>query len=246
MKINIVTERSPGWVLRNISESLQKHLSGSYITDYMPDGNGDVNLYINYALLKKKTCKIDVGWFTHRENDSFDSIANMADYCIAMCDKTASMLPPNKTIVIQPGVDPQFIKTKIVVGCCGKHQQSGRKQFDLIEELRCISGIEIIFTNQKYAWSDMPSFYEKINYLLILSTNEGGPMPALEAIAMGKPIIAPNVGWCWDYPVIKYNSIEQLKKMLALLVTSVDSWKISADKTYNVLEQIYGGRILRT
>lgn len=79
----------------------------------------------------------------------------------------------------------------------------------------------------------MPSFYKNIDYLVILSNNEGGLMPVIEAIASGKPVIAPDVGWCWDYPVIKYNTIEDLKQIL----TKLSSFSIN-DGLVNICEQI--------
>jgi hypothetical protein len=244
MRINIVTESRPGWVLRQISENLQKHLPASYITDFRPDCKADVNLYINYALFKSKTNQIDVGWFTHREFSGdllkkFNDVAREVDYCISMCNKTAGLLPQEKTRVILPCADSQFFKSEIVFGCAGKNQPSGRKHFDLIEELSKIDRIKILFSNQKINWIDMPEFYNSIDYLLILSDNEGGPMPVLEAIACGKPVIAPDVGWCWDFPIIRYNGYDDLKQKIKLLATPVDCWEISGKETYDFLKGIY-------
>jgi len=244
MKINIITEPKPGWVLRNISENLQKNLPDSYITDYRHDGNADINLYVNYALFRGKTNQIDVGWFTHREElgdlaKKFDSVAQEVDYCISMCKKTSFLLPPEKTKVILPCSDPQFLKKEIIFGCVGKNQPSGRKQFELIDEITKIEGAKVLFTNQKIKWSDMPSFYASIDYLLILSRNEGGPLPVLEAIACGKPVIAPDVGWCWDFPVIRYEDFESLKKIIESLCTSKNCWKTSGSETHKILKELY-------
>lgn len=244
MKINIITESKPGWVLRNISENLQKKLPDSYITDYEPDGNADINLYINYALFKSKTKQIDVGWFTHKEEckdlaKKFNTVACNVDYCISMCEKTSFLLPSEKTKVILPCCDPQFYKKEIVFGCVGKNQPSGRKQFELLDEIAKIEGAKVLFTNQKINWFDLPLFYSSIDYLLILSRNEGGPLPVLEAIACGKPVIAPDVGWCWDFPVIRYRDFEDLKKTITLLCTPKNCWEISGLKTYTLLKELY-------
>jgi hypothetical protein len=244
IKINIVTEEAPGWVLRRISESLHNNLKSSYITSNKPDNNADINLYIDFIQFKHKTSKIDIGWFTHRSFDDgqiiFDDVAKKVDYCISMCSKTAESLPPEKTIVIKPCADPQFFKDKIVFGCSGRNYvKSGRKRFELIPELRKIAGVEILLTNLSVAWVDMPKFYDSIDYLLVLSNNEGGPMPVLEAIARRKPIIAPDVGFCWDYPVIKYNSIEELKNIIKSLAMPKNSWEFSGKETYDFCKKVY-------
>lgn len=52
-------------------------------------------------------------------------------------------------------------------------------------------------------------FYELIDYLVVSSSIEGGPVPVLDAIASGVPVIAPNVGWCWEYPCIPYDGTQE-------------------------------------
>jgi len=241
MKINIITEAPPGWVLRRISENLNRHLPDSYITNWNPDGKSDINIYENYALFRKKTDKIDIGWFTHRETDGrFEDIAKRVDHCMAVSKKTALLLPSDKTTVIEPCIDSQFYKEKIVFGCVGKHQAYGRKRFHLISELDKLNDrIEIRFTEGKVPFKKLPEFYQEIDYLLVLSTNEGGPLPVAEAIAMGKPVIAPDVGWCWDFPVIRYNTVEELKDIINRLVIPEDCWKITAEKVYALCKRLY-------
>lgn len=49
------------------------------------------------------------------------------------------------------------------------------------------------------AAASYPGFYERLDYLLIPSLWEGGPMSLLEALACGIPVIAPDVGWCPEF-----------------------------------------------
>ncbi|SDI86358.1 glycosyltransferase family 4 protein [Natribacillus halophilus] len=42
---------------------------------------------------------------------------------------------------------------------------------------------------------EMPGFYRNLDLLLITSSNEGGPAPALEAYACGVPVLSTNVGY---------------------------------------------------
>jgi len=213
-RINIVR-------LQRIAESWS--IPGSRMNT-VPDFNADLNLWVNYALFdtvgnfRKTNC--DVGYFTHREEgpleELFDRVAQNMDWCIAMCDKTARMLPPEKTTVVHTAPDPQFRKGNILLGIVGRKYP--RKRLNLIPELRKIPGIDIRLTGGKLPFSQLPEFYQSIDYLLVLANNEGGPLPVLEALAMGKPVIAPDVGWCWDYPVIRYSGIDELLSTVKRLV----------------------------
>jgi hypothetical protein len=239
MKINIIrTEGS--WIIGDITLKYAELLPNCTLHPIGYRGNkGDVNLYITYSSFRGSTEAIDVGWFTHNENKTFDEIANSVDYCIAMSNKTSELLPKHKTTVIEPGISESFIKKPIVFGCVGRAYPSGRKTFNWISELSKIEGVNFLFTNGKVHQKDMPSFYKQIDYLLILSKNEGGPMPVLEAIGTGTPIIAPNVGWSWEYPCIKYNSLEELIDIVQRLSPVKNSWEISANKMFKVLQNLH-------
>ena len=99
-----------------------------------------------------------------------------------------------------------------------------------------IPNTEFKITNGKIPFDELPDFYSKIDYLLILSKNEGGPIPVLEAISMGKPVIAPDVGWCWDHPVIKYNNIEELKNIIKTLSSYTNTDKPWSDSSNELME----------
>ena len=237
MKINIVrTEGS--WVIGNITENYAKRLPNCSIQPVGFNGPSDINIYMTWAAYRGPTNAIDVPWFTHRENAHFDKVASMADHCIAMSNKTGALLPQNKTTVIVPGVEPQFSKDKIVFGCVGRNYPTNRKKFNWISQLEKIPNTEFRFTNGSVAWEDMPAFYKNIDYLLILSENEGGPMPVLEALAGGKPIIAPDVGWAWEVPCIKYNGYDQLEKIVKSMVLPKNSWDISARRMLKLCEDL--------
>jgi glycosyltransferase involved in cell wall biosynthesis len=61
--------------------------------------------------------------------------------------------------------------------------------------------------------------YDHIDYLLIPSKWEGGPICALEAAAKGLPIISANVGWVQEVAGFAqiFNNDEELKKILGSL-----------------------------
>ena len=108
-----------------------------------------------------------------------------------------------------------------------------------------IPGIEIRFTGGTLQIEQLPDFYRSIDYLLVLSENEWGPLPVLEALAMGKPVIAPDVGWCWDYPVIRYAGIEAFSYILkGLVVREIDQESAQIrrviDKALSTKGNVYG------
>jgi hypothetical protein len=44
---------------------------------------------------------------------------------------------------------------------------------------------------KRYAWTDMPGFYQGLDVLVCTSRVEGGPLPPLEALACGTPVVIP-------------------------------------------------------
>ena len=83
-------------------------------------------------------------------------------------------------------------------------------------------------------------FYRIIDVLLVPARYEGGPMPVLEALASGKEVLSPPVGFVPEFPHIEYeagnfdalrNRIEALLKKKLLLRESVsqrtwESWAL--------------------
>ena len=243
-KINIVTEREDeGWVLRMMAQRWASYLPNCTISERKPDINADINFYVYWDFYKEPT-NIDIGWFTHREFDSrrakkFNRKARRMDYCICPSHKTYKLLPKYKSFILKHGIGLEYknMKNEITFGIVGREYDTGRKRFNLVENhLKKIPNTKFLFTNAKISTEKMPDFYNQIDYLLVLSNNEGGPVPVLESIAMGKPVIAPNVGWCWEYPVIKYTDINNLIKTISMLSSQVNIDKVWEDSSKNLLE----------
>lgn len=240
--IHIVAASEKGWILRRLAKSYSKYLDNCTL-GLSPDPKADLNFYLNYYLFQHKSGSCDVGFFTHREKGEilsrrFDEIANEVDWCVAMCQKTAAFLPKEKTTIISMGPDEQFLKQKkeIILGVVGREYESGRKRTNWINEIAQIPGIKIKFTNQKIPWTLMPHFYKKIDYLLVLSDNEGGPMPVLEALSMGVSIISSDVGFVKEYTTIIYKNKEDLKDKLRRLVIPKNIWEISSKQLMNAFQ----------
>jgi glycosyltransferase involved in cell wall biosynthesis len=246
VKINIVTVEE-SWALRNIAENYARALNAQISLE--ADMSADINFYIHYRLFKKKT-NIDIGYFTHRENfdlvkqQDFDRISKDVDWCISMCDKTTKFLPKYKTTTLLPSPDLQFFKrSKLILGVVGREYQSGRKRIEWIDKIKKIPDVEVKFTNNKYKWEDMPKFYESIDYLLILSDNEGGPLPLYEALAMKKPIITSDVGSTSNFTNIQYEDLDDLIQKIQKLIIPLNTWEISANKLMKIFEKLYSNKI---
>jgi hypothetical protein len=250
-KINFVTEpQNQAWILYKWCKEWIQHISGSTISE-SADENADANVYINYALFKNKT-KCDIAYFTHKEetkeagSDKFDIIAKQVDWCIAQSTTTLRLLPPGKSSIIKPGIDEQFqLQGRINIGVAGRqYNYTPRKRYEWIDKLEKDPFINeyfrFVFTNGKVHDLLMPSFYADINYLLVTASTEGGPMPLIEALNMGTPVIAPKgVGWCEEYSTLLYDDFDSLKALLKNMITPPSSWKIGATEIVQLVQNHY-------
>jgi glycosyltransferase involved in cell wall biosynthesis len=209
-----------GWIIEKMAKTL---------TDSIPrvtygthdDNQADITYHMPYATYKTRTCQKHIGYFTHLEhserlkNKFFDSAANF-ERRICISNKTLGILKSagfDKLSVISPGVDLNKFTPKLKIGVVGRTYTTGRKGENLIKEVMDIPGISWQFTgngwpieSQNITDAEMPNFYNSVDYILIPSTNEGGPMCVLEALACGRPIIASNVGWVSEFPHIEFET----------------------------------------
>lgn len=244
--INFVTE-DQDWVLPRYCREFAKRMPNCQIS-FEPDNTADVNIFLPYY--KWKPCDTPtIGFYTHKEDDTpqkkemWDLSTQLVDYCVAMCDKTAKKLPEHKTCVIQVYPDIQFYNPNpLVIGVAGKECPSGRKRFEFIQELRKLPNVVVRFADGSVPFEQMPRWYEGIDYLVITSDNEGGSMPVIEALAMHKPVIAPDVGFTWDFSVIRYDgTLENLLEVVQRLNIPMDGWDNAA---YNMMDAIEKAKLL--
>jgi hypothetical protein len=237
MKINIVTEVKPGWVLRRLAEELCEELPNCTTSESDADLSADVNIYFNHALFKHKTKGIDIVWCTHLEEgyeESWNQIAEEADYILVQSKQQFNNLPKEKTFIMNSWVDKQFVKEEIVFGLVGREYGSKRKRYHWIEKLNNIPRAKFLFTGGITPFEELPQFYKKIDYLLITSKYEGGPLPVIEAIAMGVPVISTNVGYAWEFPAYKYNTFDELRD----IITKLTFCESSANKTAKMIMEM--------
>lgn len=257
MRIRISTEQ-PGWILYRLALEIKNEIKNVDINK--PFSNHDINYYINYGYYKEKSSVIDVACFTHYDekilNDKWIKVANEVDHIVSISNTTKNVLvnqgvPENKITVIMIPADSTF-KPLVRLGVCGRVYKGGRKGEHLIEKLLKDKDVnqKIELIANDISWENIGlknlnipfnMFYNSIDYLLIPSLNEGGPVPFMEALACGKEAIAPPIGVIPDFPHYEYkvgdykdmkktilNVIEpeyKKRKEIAKAVRNYNGWK---------------------
>jgi glycosyltransferase involved in cell wall biosynthesis len=180
--------------------------------------------------------------------------------CLAMNEAMAATLRAHgakRVQVVRPGVDPVG-RGPIVFGVIGRVYNNGRKGEALVEAavragfnvIACGPDTRIRAMTRRqwpcptpYTVHERAAFYRAIDYLLVTSTLEGGPMPVVEAIAHGVPVIAPKgVGWCDEFPCHgryepgKWSSLEPILRAL----TSPPTWAAWAEAHRPFFEEAIG------
>lgn len=244
MRINIVTK--PGWILERLARELVARVAGVRLNagrrERTVDPAADFNYYLPAKDLRKyPTEGAAIGFYTHGDN-AIDLIPRFAA-CLAMNELMAKRLEAHgagQVRIIRPGTDAPA--RPIVFGVIGRTYNDGRKGEELVARA-VADGFRFVACGVQgersraltrgqwpcstpYAVEERDAFYRAIDYLVITSREEGGPMPVLEAIARGVPVIAPNVGWCWEFPVLRYavGEYSALRQVLEQL-TRPPSWE---------------------
>ena len=84
-----------------------------------------------------------------------------------------------------------------------------------------MDGMQIVSNSRDWGvpvwkFDSPPDFYRSIDYLLVPSLIEGGPVPFMEALACGTLSISPPIGVVPDFQHIEYETgnIESLKEVI--------------------------------
>ena len=257
MKVNVVAPLYEEWILTKFARVLKEFYPKEITLNNHADASADINYFINYALYEPVATKT-AAWFTHPENNLFYEIANKVDWCICHAEQYTEELRQKgyKATTITPGIDDIF-KPKLVVGVCGKKYDGKRKGADLLQNIKGLEWLEIKFTHSSWggkdiSFLDLPEWYQFLDYLLVPSSLEGGPIPVGEAIACGKKVIAPlevgNVAlfkkniipYEKDSPMDLANVLSDLyleKKKIAKDVEKL-TWKNFADNHFIIFNKI--------
>ena len=156
-------------------------------------------------------------------------MAREVDHCIAVSEATAKVvkelgIPEQKISVVIVGADTNF-KPKLTLGIVGRVYPGGRKGEDLVkavvEDPEMMSDMQIVASNEDWGvpvwdFEDRANFYRAIDYLLVPSRLEGGPVPFMEALACGTLAIAPPIGVVSQFPHVEYSvgDIQSLKEVI--------------------------------
>jgi hypothetical protein len=188
------------WILERQARQLVSKLPYARFVPWRPalDVPAGLVYYMNYALFERKTHHIDVGFFTHRDDDQqFLERARAMDHAVCMSTIYANWLKAEgvETVShIKTGFDFYRFRPRLVVGVIGLLRHS-RKGKHLVELVKSLQFVELRTTEGNLQHSQLSEFYRSLDYVLIPATIEGGPMSLLESLGIGTPVIAPdNVG----------------------------------------------------
>ena len=231
ININLVDR---GWILERMGRELAQRLDYVSMGDG-PDGSVPVNYHINYHAFKRKS-GIDIALFTHIEEnvpvvkDLFFDVARNVDYCVCMSRKYELILRNagiQRVTTIMPGVELDCFQPILRIGVAGRTYHTGRKGEALVAKAMAIPHTAWYFAGDgwpaggvSFSYDKLSEFYQVIDCLLVPALYEGGPMPALEALAAGKPVLSPPVGFVPEFPHIEYEAgnFDDLREKIGSLV----------------------------
>lgn len=227
MNIHIVCTRlKADRVLPRLARTLAQ--STGWTIGESPVSTADLNYFFPYLELQKRTWKEtkSAAWFTHRDSQNkskellFDNVAHKVDLrTLAARIYEPHLSEAGVVNIVRPAIElDRFVPRKKQrgrrVGVSGFSYNDNRKGEDLITALSqsdtgkmaewTASGRGWAIPTQAYSWKQMPGFYQSLDLFICASRIEGVPMPPLEVLACGIPIIIPrNVGMLDDLPDIQ-------------------------------------------
>lgn len=239
-----------GWILETLAKKLTSALPyANYDED--ADPSADIQYYMTYGTWRARVSPVEAAYFAHLEKDGetakhFFNVARNVEFCVCHSSPYETILRDSgigHVRTISPGVDLDVFAPKVKIGVVGRTYHTGRKGEALIAQVMDIKGIEWRFTGAGWPGpalnlrdDQMPDFYNSLDYVLVPSLYEGGPMSVVEALACGCEVIAPPVGWVPQFPHIEYKTgdVEDLRRVLREAVAKKQSLRQSViDRGWN-------------
>jgi len=216
-----IKSSDPGWILERMTQALVERLP--YVTtSNATNPRAAIQYYLNYTEHLGRVSPIELASFTHVDElmpemkQRYFDVARAVDVAVCMAERYAAELREvgiRDVHVIRPGVDLERFTPRVKVGVVGRTYSCGRKGEALVAEVLDTPGIEWHFTGGGWPLpsraledAEMPAFYREMDYILVPSLYEGGPMCVIEALACGTKVIAPPVGWVTDFPHIEFRT----------------------------------------
>lgn len=260
MHVNIVVK--PGWILERCARELEARVPGVEVNAGQRDRAVRRGVDLTYYLPAQDVRKYPaggrlLGFVTHGDT-ALPLLPRFAGLVTMNQERAEAVRAQGATHVrtIRPGVDPP--RRPITFGVIGRVYRTGRKGEHLVAQA-VEAGFRVVACGPRDVspralspaqWpcpqvanvADRAAFYPTIDYLLVTALDEGGPMTVPEALAHGVPVIAPRVGWCWEFPVIPYErgSWSSLRAVLTGL-TSPPTWAAWAEGHRAFFEEVGRG-----
>ena len=214
------------WILERLAIEIQQASLTSehpFHVDVVdePSGEADLTYFLPYSKQREVPGSIVGSMFTHQEtipaaHQRFIDAAAEADFaaCLArsVCEKVVSY-GCDDTELIYLGFDVDNFDCVLRLGVVGRTYHTGRKGETLLAGILGLQNVDVRFTGDgwplppvRMAARSLNQFYQSIDYLLIPSLIEGGPVPLFEALASGTPVISSDVGCVADFPHIPFQN----------------------------------------
>lgn len=265
-----------GWILETIAKAIEQEARRQWprftvkIVD-QPSDEADLTFFLPESAFRPLKKSITVTHLAHKEDQRdaaalFEDVAKRSDYCLTASKQYKTILENDgaqHVFQIHYGVDTNLFTPKLKLGVVGRTYQTGRKGECLLAEIAGMPMIDLRFTGGGWplpahyvSATGMVDFYRELDYLLIPSLIEGGPVPLLEALSAGCPVIAPtDIGLVEDFPHIPFERgdakdlrrvIENLlDKKLALRRSVLDcDWGLFARRHLNLFAELIDKRRL--
>lgn len=263
-----------GWILETMAQSILNESTnqpGRFRVKIVnePTDRADLTFFLPESAFRPLKHSITVTYLAHKEDHRgaaalFEEVARKSDYCITSSTKYQQVLEADgakKVFKIHLGVDTEMFVPKLKLGVVGRTYHTGRKGENLLAEIIGMPMVELRFTGEGwplpadyYSTADLVGFYNEIDFLMVPSLIEGGPVPMLEALSSGCPVIAPSdIGLVEDFPHIPFQRgnaqdlrrvvEELLQEKLKLRASALENdWSSFAKRHLEVFAEIIESR----
>ncbi len=209
-------------VLPRLARALAK--STGWSVSEIPLKGAKLNYFFPYLELQNREwAGVSAAWFTHKDTKTpakeavWNDVAGRVDLRTLTAGIYKEDLKQYGPVhIVKPVVEldhftPVKNKRGRIVGVSGWLYGDGRKGEDLVAQLTTskldckwrASGRGWSIPTRCYTWENLPKFFQSLDLFVCASRIEGVPMPPLEALACGIPVVIPHgVGMLDDLPDI--------------------------------------------